>query len=363
MPRRSKGARLYWRKPKGPRKGIYVIRDGADEFSTRTDDRGAAEAALRRYLIDKDAPRQGAADDLLVTDALAYYGEKHAIETASPERIGYAIDALSAWWEGRTIAEVTADTCKEYMIARRRGYLPTDAEKPTRPVQTGTIRRELGCMRSALIYCRNAGVISAVPVVWLPEAPAPKDRWLTRGEVATLIRAARADKRTKYLAKFILVSLYTGSRKEVVLRSRFLSNALGGFVDLINGLFHRKGKGQRITKKQAPTVSLPPRLLGHLTRWRENGATWLIEIEGAGVANIKNDWEAIRKRADLPEVTPHTLRHTAITWAMQGGANIWHISGFFGVSLDTLEKTYAHHHPDHMKTAVEAANRMGKHQR
>ncbi|WP_103763620.1 hypothetical protein [Roseovarius confluentis] len=45
---------------------------------------------------------------------------------------------------------------------------------------------------------------------------------------------------------------------------------------------------------------------------------------------------------------------------MQGGANAWHVSGFFGVTMDTLEKYYAHHHPDYVKTAVNVANNMGK---
>ena len=363
MPRKSKGARLYWRKPKGSRRGAYVIRDGGSEYSTGTDDRAVAEAALRRYLNAKDAPANTGSSEVLITDVLAYYGEKHAMETASPERIGYAIDALAAWWAGMTVEQVSTDTCKDYTVDRRSGYVPANDDTAKRPVQDGTIRRELGSLRSALHFCYKSGVIPSVPVVWLPVAPAPKDRWLTRGEVAALIRAARADKRTKYLARFILVALYTGSRKEVVLRSRFASHAVGGFVDLVTGLFHRKGRGQRQTKKQAPTVSMPGKLLHHLKRWRENGAKWLVDIDGMGVANIKNDWEAIRKRAGMPEVTPHTLRHTAITWAMQGGANIWHISGYFGVSLDTLEKTYAHHHPDHMRSAVEAANRMGKHRR
>ena len=43
MPRKAKGPRLYFRKAKAPRKAFYVIRDGKHEFSTGTDDCGAAE--------------------------------------------------------------------------------------------------------------------------------------------------------------------------------------------------------------------------------------------------------------------------------------------------------------------------------
>lgn len=141
---------------------------------------------------------------------------------------------------------------------------------------------------------------------------------------------------------------------------RFGAHAPGGYVDLARGLFHRKAGGQKQAKKLAPTVSLPSRLRRHLERWHGNGARWLVKIAGSGGVDIKNDWEAIRERAGLPDVTPHKLRHTAIPRAMQAGASVGYISGGFGVSLDTLEKTCAHHHPAHMHIAVEAANRMGR---
>jgi integrase len=359
MPRKTKGPRLYFRKAKGTRKAVYVIRDGQREFSTGTTDSRSAEKALRDYIIEKERPiAPGAA--FMVMDALRVYAEKRADKIHDPARIGYAISALGLWWRDRSVDEVNDDTCEKYAKDRRSGYIPKGEIDETRPVQNGTIRRELGCLRSALICCHTHGLISSVPVVTLPNAPPPKERWLTRDEVASLIRAARQDPRTRYLARFILCALYTGSRKTVVLTARFSQHSTGGHVDLKRGLFFRKANGQDDTKKSAPTIHLPSRLRRHLERWNANGARWLVELDGHGVANIKNDWEAIRKRAGLPDVTPHTLRHTAITWAMQSGANVWHISGYFGVSLDTLEKVYAHHHPNHMKSAVAAANRMGK---
>lgn len=284
----------------------------------------------------------------------------HAIKTVDPERIGYAISALLNWWSSMMVTEISATTTEAYAKDRRNGYLPQGGDTPTRPVTDGTIRRELGCLRAALNHCQKYGYSAAVPAVVLPDRPEPKDRYLDRNEVALLIRAARQDRRTRYLAKFILVALYTGSRKNDVLSARFAPHRTGGHIDLHRARFQRKPAGRKVTKKQAPTISLPSRLHAHLTRWHENGSQWVVEIEGSGVQNIKNDWTAVRERAGLPEVTPHTLRHTAITWGMQAGANIWHLSGFFGVSLDTLERVYAHHHPDHMFTAVDAANQMGK---
>ena len=64
-----------------------------------------------------------------------------------------------------------------------------------------------------------------------------------------------------------------------------------------------------------------------------------------------------RGDAGIEHCTRHDLRHTAITWAMQRGADKWAAAGFFGLTLDMIETTYGHHHPDHMKSAVEAISR------
>ncbi|MEM8852446.1 MAG: hypothetical protein AAGD34_02025 [Pseudomonadota bacterium] len=47
------------------------------------------------------------------------------------------------------------------------------------------------------------------------------------------------------------------------------------------------------------------------------------------------------------DVTPHARRHTAISWAMQSGAEKWDVAGYFGVSLKVIEEVYGHRHPDH----------------
>ena len=51
------------------------------------------------------------------------------------------------------------------------------------------------------------------------------------------------------------------------------------------------------------------------------------------------------------------IRHTAITHAMQRGADKWAASGFFGISLHLLERVYSHHHPDYLQSAVAAMER------
>jgi len=346
MPRRAKGPRLYFRKAKGNRKAVYVIRDGQHEYSTGTVDREEAEAELRLYLNRKIRDRKrDDPNELTVAEALVQYGEGPAAAAEDSARIGYAIEALDKWWGDLPVSEIDAAKCRAYCKDR--------AKAP------GTLRRELGCLRAALNYALPAGI--AKNKLWMPPKPAPKDVWLTRSEAAKLIKVARSDPKTRHLARFILIALYTGSRKSVILKLKFHRHSTGGYVDTARGLLYRKAAGSRETKKRAPNIQIPSRLLAHLRRWErlsQNG--WVIEYQGCGVASIKTAWRNCCRKADLRNVTPHSLRHTAITWAMQAGVDKWQAGGFFGVSQETLEKVYAHHHPDFLSDAVEAVNRGGR---
>jgi integrase len=62
--------------------------------------------------------------------------------------------------------------------------------------------------------------------------------------------------------------------------------------------------------------------------------------------------------AKLPgKITPHTFRHTAATWLMQNGVSMWRAAGFLGMSVETLDRVYGHHHPDFLSDAAAAMGR------
>ena len=57
------------------------------------------------------------------------------------------------------------------------------------------------------------------------------------------------------------------------------------------------------------------------------------------------------------DVTPHVLRHTKATWMAQAGVSMFDIAGVLGDSVDTVTKTYAHHHPDYLRDAINTTGR------
>ena len=171
------------------------------------------------------------------------------------------------------------------------------------------------------------------------------------------MRAAHRNPKAKHLARFILVALYTGTRSDAILRLGFMANTVGGWVDTERGVLYRRGAGEGETKKRTPPVPIPPRLLAHLRRWERCGARYVVEVDGQRVGSLKTAWRTALAASGIDHCTKHDLRHTAVTWAMQNGADRWHAAGFFGLTVDVLESVYGHHHPDHMRSAVEAMGR------
>jgi integrase len=59
-------------------------------------------------------------------------------------------------------------------------------------------------------------------------------------------------------------------------------------------------------------------------------------------------------------VTPHTLRHTAATWLMQAGTDLWVAAGYLGMTVETLERVYGHHHPGHLESVRGAFRKLSR---
>lgn len=368
MPRRSKGPRLYL----DPAERVWVIRDGTRKRRTGCGESelGRAETILARYIAEKYEPaRDHRPGRLLVADVLKFYLSQVAPGQRSAATTAYAADRLIEWWGAKLLSEVRRSTCAAYAAHRQSQPIPQAKRGKAleRRVSVETVRRELTVLRAAIRAYHAEHTLDAVPVVTLPEASAPRDRWLTRAEAARMLRAARShpQRATRTaLSRFLLVSLYTGTRSGAVRALQWIPNTAGGWVDLDAGVMHRRAAGARETKKRQPPLRIPRRLLAHLRRWRaideRSGvpARHVIHQSGAGVEKQRRSWEWVRTKAGLgSDVVPHILRHTCATWIMQGGADLWDAAGFLGMSPEILWRVYGHHHPDFQRDISERVGR------
>lgn len=234
------------------------------------------------------------------------------------------------WWSGKQLSDVTARNCRLYAAVR-----PKVAA-----------RRDLETLRAAISYWhREYGPLTSLPFVTLPEKPAPRERWLTRQEVARLLRAAHG---WPHLRRFILIGFYTGSRSGAILGARW------DWVDLGTGLMRRRPHGiSESTIKRTPPVRLKGSILAHMRRWARldaDPAAAIVNYEGHSIGHLKRSWRRAVEIAGLPgKVTPHVLRHSRATHMMRDGARIWDAAQELGMSAITLERTYGHHSPGYQE--------------
>ena len=377
----SKGPRL-WLQPERPNvngsveAAVWLIRDGTRKRSTgcRVDDLRGAEQALEAYLAKKHKPpkRNGDPAEILIADVLNLFAKDIVPGRARPKETVSRIRRLLSWWadpvtsarfmekldvhEDMTghVSDVRTATCKAYVqfVGAQR-----------------SASMDLELLRAAINHANREQMIDRPVPVALPPKSLPRERWLTREEVALLVKLAWRSRRSQdgqadtwatrqHLARWMIMAHYTGTRKAAILNASFVREIGRGFIDLDAGLWYRRGEGVRATKKRQPPVPLPTPLLAHLRRWKKNGQRYVVEFKGQPIDRIDKAFRQLVLDSRLEgDVVPHTFRHTAITWGMQRGMDPWDAAGYFGLSLQTLLDVYGHHHPNHLR---EAADKMAR---
>ncbi|MBX3121602.1 MAG: site-specific integrase, partial [Nitrospira sp.] len=370
MPRKPKGPRLWLRKSwndRGVRReAVWFILDGARHIATGCAARETvqAEQKLAEYIAQKYQPARKERDieEILIADVLSIYLDDRVPLQARPECARDRVRRLNEFWGALRLTDVNGATCRAYVEWSG---------------STGGSRRDLEDLRAAINHHSKEGLHRGIVRVTLPQKGNPRDRWLTRNEAAALIRAcwnAReiqtqhrgqlkgrkivTDKRpSQHIARFILIALYTGTRASAVAAASPYRSEGRSYVDLDQGLFYRLAEGSRATKKRQPPVPLPPRLLAHMRRWvgKKIAKQHFVEWNDKPVLSVTTGFRTAVRRAGLTgKVTPHTLRHTAATWLMQAGVPMWQASRFLGMTQETLESVYGHHHPEHLREAAAA---------
>ncbi|WP_139786339.1 integrase [Agrobacterium genomosp. 2] len=334
-------------------------------------------------MSDQPIQKNRTSDELPIADVLSHYIDERIPPKpgsdyrpfARPEEVMAYMEDLITWWGDKTVDQIDKDTCRDYVATCK---------------STTAGRNRLEYLRSALNLANKDGILRTVVTVHLPAKPEPRSEHLERDEVAKLLWHAYRKRRKythnskksaktglagttvltdffpwRHVARYILVALYTGTRKDRIVEASFVRQPGKPWIDLQRGEYHRAAPGEIVAKnKQAPTIRIPRRLLSHMRRWYRLGARHPVEYNGEKAV----DTRAFATVADAVfgadrKVVGHTLRHTAATWLMrQSDLSIHDISGYLGMSLEVLEKVYGHHRTHHQKGIDSAISkgRIGK---
>lgn len=305
--------------------------------TTRTADRGEAEAILAAFrLVQGTTP----AHDLTVSQALDWYWETHAKTLMRPDSADLGIRYLKPFF-GATLAS-------ELNVAKQQAYID---HKRAQGFSDESIRRDLSVLAAALRRAEKHNRIDrAPPFITLTPAP-PRERWLTRAEVAKLFKALRT-KRSRHVLLFARMALYTGARTGAIL------DLTWDRVNFEAGLIDYRVPGRRVTKKRRTLAPMTPGLKRALLHAKKKARSkHVIEWAGQRVGRVAKAFIDRAEGAGLEGVSPHVLRHTFASWAVRKGVPIYNVGKALGQTVASTTERYAKLAPEDVRAVMEAVRR------
>ncbi len=311
----------------------WVIRHQRRRQSTGCADRASAELVLAAYVRDLERAQLPAIGIAGMLDR--YLATRVEAKRPGAERLRWAHKPLAAHFGARPPEAIGEDECAAY---RR--------EREAAGAAASTIRTEIQALRAALTWAEGRKLIGRVGKLPLPPRSPPRERWLTRSEADRLVAACKAP----HIRLFVLVALHTTARASAILELRW------DRVELEQRRIDFRLPGRGTTKKGRAQVPINDTLQAALvSAYGFRTTSYVIEWAGDRVASVKTGFREATRRAGLPGVTPHTLRHTGATWMAQMAVPWWQIAGMMGHSSPRMvEDTYGHHHPDFLAEAAAA---------
>ncbi len=132
-----------------------------------------------------------------------------------------------------------------------------------------------------------------------------------------------------------------------------------GRLDLVA---ERRRRGATVKARRPHGIH--PQLAAHLRRRKRlHGGTFIVEHarhRGEPCIDIGKSLETACKRVGGQRLTPHALKHAAITLYIQGGGSAEDAADYFSTSIATIQKTYWHHSPHHQARALASIGNLGR---
>lgn len=316
---------------------------GWRRISTGTEDGNEAQIYLAQFIAGLGTPDPPKTPT--VSKILSGYLEDRKPVVRAYDTLEVSVKPLTRHLGALQPGHLTQERIRFYHRQRRtEGHLvgPADARRK-KPTSNGTIIRELVTLRAALQWGKKAKWISGdLPYIEVPAQPPPRDRWLTRKEADKLLASAQA----LHMRTFIALALHTAARTGALLELTW------DRVNLESGIIHL---GEGSGNKRRGIVPINSALRPYL-EVAQQAATcpYVVQHGSRPVLSIKTGFNAAARRAGISGVSPHTLRHTAVTWMVMAGVPMPMVARYAAMSLQIVEKTYGHHSADWLRQAATA---------
>lgn len=305
----------------------------SQRISTRTSDYASALHALSTFLEQETAATSLAAV-LTVKAATEYYAKAKGIDLEKDYYCRQFVRLLG----GLPAKSINPAICREYLAQRQSQTFTGVTWQSGKPIKTSTIRRELVALRAVINLCHKEGLLNHPASVWLPPESGPREKRLERHEAAALLKECHAH---TYL--YVLLALGTGARNGALLGLKWDMIVLPtgnqqGRIDM------RNLNAAKTNKRRGIVPLLPDSELAYYLGLAHEAADteYVVEYMGKPIKKASYALELASKRAGIQRVTPHMLKHTAITWMLEDGVPISDVADYTQTSEKTIMETYGH---------------------
>ncbi|MCA1570805.1 MAG: site-specific integrase [Chloroflexi bacterium] len=274
------------------------------------------------------------------------------------------------WWAARVVEQTTADTDEGFL---RRHVLPQWGDWPLDAVTTmevqGWVRRLSGELAPASVQrahhllssmLKAAVVDQLIPAnpcqhVNLPRVVKRAPRFFTHDEHERILAAL--DEPWSTIAD---LGAWCG------LRWGEIAGLHGRRIDFLRGRLYvldvmtprglRQHPKSSEAQREVPVPAHVLRRLARLLEGRDPAGLVFARADGQPVAyqTFYWHWRAALEAAEVEYANPHVLRHTAASWLVQQGVDLYRVGAFLGHSSPGTTALYAHLAPSAMD-AVTAA--------
>lgn len=312
--------------------------------SCRTKERAQAEAYLDAFCAAARDQQTAVAQARLPTvDELCRRWLEH-VAPAGKDRTG----RWSLTSPRRELGGLTAERLDSQML---QDYARTRFRQGIKP---GTVRRELGALRTVLWWGARQKMISREDLPFFDEAVMPQDgpprtRFLDEAQEQAFWAAAMQwpDLRVRL---FVALGLETAARRGAIL------DLTWDRVDLTQGMIDYRVPGARATKKRRVQVPISDRLRPVLEAAYRTAPYHIAgrptgRVIGTRVM-IQVPFDRFTAAIGMPWVTAHVLRHTWGSLKVMRGASLYDVSKVMGDTIKTLEAYYLHLSPNYLRQVI-----------
>jgi site-specific recombinase XerD len=272
------------------------------------------------------------------------YLADHAAKKSEPRHYrGYA-KRLTAFFGGRTLAEITPKLIADYKALRYAAGL-----KPA------SINRELASLKKAFNlavreweWCRE----NPVSKVSMERENNQRDRWLSVEEEARLLQSC-----PPWLHELVTFALHTGMRMGEILELTWR----GVDVSRRTVMVVRSKNGERRTIPVNHTVLSVLKEKAKLRSLKTDLVFCSKTFTPMESGHLRRSLRLALSKATIEDFHFHDLRHTFATRLVQAGVDLYKVQRLLGHKSPIMTQRYAHHYPESLREGVEILDQMGTH--